>query len=55
MRDTLGVRPYEVKKQGSKYVVSFYPISENAKNPDAVLFRLTLSKDDLKKLSKIAV
>ena len=54
MRDTIGGRPYEVKKAGSKYVISFYPMSENVKNPDAVLFRLTLTKDDLKKLSKIA-
>ena len=54
MRDTIGGRPYEVKKSGSKFVISFYPISESAKNPDAVLFRLTLSKEELKKLAKIA-
>lgn len=54
MRDTLGGRPYEVKKDGSKHVVSFYPQAKNAKNPDAVMFRLTLGKDDLKKLAKIA-
>lgn len=54
MRDTLGGRPYEVKKVGSKYVLSFYPMSDNAKNPDAVLFRLTLTKDELRKLAKIA-
>ena len=54
MRDSLGGRPYDVKKADSKYVVSFYPMSDNAKNPDAVLFRLVLTKDDLKKLAKIA-
>ena len=54
MRDTIGGRPYEVKKAGPKYTISFYPISENAKNPDAVLSRLTLTKDELKKLAKIA-
>ena len=54
MRDTIGGRPYEVKKTGSKYTISFYPQAKNAKNPDAVLFRLTLTKEDLKKLSKIA-
>ena len=35
MRDTIGGRPYEIKKTGLKYVISFYPMSENAKNPDA--------------------
>ena len=54
MRDTIGGRPYEVKKDGSKHVLSFYPQTKNAKNPDAVLFRLTLTKDELKKLAKIA-
>ena len=53
MRDTIGGRPYEVKRDGSKYTISFYPQSKNAKNPDAVLFRLVLTKDDLKKLAKI--
>ena len=54
MRDTIGGRPYEAKKDGSRYVLSFYPQTKNAKNPDAVLFRLTLTKDELKKLAKIA-
>ena len=54
MRDTIGGRPYDVKKQGSKYVISFYPMSESAKNPDAVLFRLSLTRDELKKLAKLA-
>lgn len=53
MRDTVGDRPYEVKKSGSKYVITFYPMSKNAKNPDAVLYRIALTKDDLKKLAKI--
>lgn len=53
MRDTLGGRPYEVKKDGSKHVITFYPQIKNPKNPNAVLFRLTLDKEDLKKLAKI--
>ena len=52
MRDTIGGRPYEIKKAGTKYVISFYPQAKNAKNPDAVLFKLTVTKDDLKKLEK---
>jgi len=54
MRDKIGGRPYEVRKDGLRYVISFYPMSESAKNPDAVLFKLTLTKDELKKISKIA-
>ena len=53
MRDKLGGRPYEVKRDGSKYTISFYPQSKSAKNPDAVLFRLTVTKDELRKLAKI--
>ena len=54
MRDTIGGRPYDVKKDGLKYRISFYPQAANAKNPDAVMFRLTVTKEDLKKLAKIA-
>ena len=54
MRDTIGGRPYDIKKTGLKYVLSFYPQTANAKNPDAVLFRLTLTKEELKKLARIA-
>lgn len=53
MRDTLGGRPYDIVKEGNKVTIRFYPQTENAKNPDAVLFRLTLDKADLKKLAKI--
>ena len=53
MRDNLGGRPFSIKKNGSEYIISFYPQTKNAKNPDAVLFRLTLTKDDLKKLVKL--
>ena len=54
MRDTIGGRPYEVTKAGSGYIVKFYPQAKNAKNPNAVIFRLTVTKEELKKLSKIA-
>jgi len=54
MRDTIGGRPFEVEKSVGKYTLKFFPQTENAKNPDAVLFRLTLTKEDLKKLSKLA-
>jgi len=52
MRDKIGSRPYEVKNEGGKKVIKFYPMTENAKNPDLVLFRIHLSKEDVKKLTK---
>lgn len=52
MRDTLGDRPFEISQYGDKITLKFYPITKNAKNPDMVLFRLTMSKADLKKLIK---
>jgi len=54
VRDTLGGRPYEVTSSGGVYTVKFFPIAKGAKNPDAVIFRLTLTREDLKKLAKIA-
>ena len=53
MRDKLGGRPYEIKKIGDKTRIQFYPQIPNAKNPDAVLFRIELSSEDVKKLKKI--
>ena len=55
MRDVIGGRPYEIKKVGSKYMIKFFPQAKNAKNPDAVIFRITLTKDELKKLAKVAI
>jgi len=52
MRDTLGGRPFEVKNEGGKKVIKFFPMTENAKNPDLILFRISLDKNDIKKLNK---
>ena len=51
MRDTLSNgRPFETKKNGSKYEIIFFPIT--GKDPNAHIFRLPgVTKDDLKKLS----
>lgn len=50
MRNMVGERPYEIAKIGGKYTIKFYPMIKGAKNPDRVLFSLTVSKkefDDL--------
>ncbi len=52
MRDKIGGRPFEVKNEGGKKLIKFFPMSENAQNPDLVLFRITLDKNDIKKLTK---
>jgi len=52
MRDTLSGRPFEVRSEGGKKTIKFFPMNDNAKNPDAVLFRITLDKNDIKKLTK---
>jgi len=52
MRDTIGGRPYEIKNQGGKKTIQFFPMNDNAKNPDAVLFRITLDKTDIKKTNQ---
>ena len=53
MRDKIGGYPYEMKKVGGKVVLKFFHRGENVKHPDAVKITLELSKDDIKKLSKL--
>lgn len=53
MRERLGGVPYETKKSGNNLEIRFYPKGENAKNPDGIVFMLSLSNDDKKKLLEI--
>ena len=53
MREKLGEVPFEVKKEGDKTVLRFFPKSSTAKNPDGIVFMLALDKDDKKKLAEI--
>ena len=46
MREKIGDRPYEVTKNGGMYTIKFYPMIKSAKNPDRVLFCLTVSKKE---------
>ena len=53
MREKLGGVPYESKMENGKVVLRFFPKSSSAKNPDGIVFMLTLDKEDRKSLSKI--
>ena len=53
MRERIGGVPYETKKSGGSVEIRFYPKGENAKNPDGIVFMLSLSKEDRKKLTEI--
>lgn len=53
MRDKIGGYPVEIQKEGSKVNLKFFHKGENVKHPDAVKMRLELTKDDIKKLSKL--
>ena len=53
MRDKIGGVPYETKREGGSTVIRFYPKGENAKNPDGIVFMLSLDDGDRKKLSEI--
>ena len=53
MRDKIGGYPIETKKEGNNVIVKFFHKAENVKHPDAVKMTLTLSKEDIKKLSKL--
>ena len=52
-RDRLGGVPYELKKEGGEVKLRFYPKSENAKNPDGIVFVLALDNTDRKKLAEM--
>ena len=52
-RERLGGVPYETEKQGSKVKVRFFPKGENPKNPDSIVFTMTLDKTDKEKIEKI--
>jgi hypothetical protein len=53
MRDKIGGYPIEVTKDGGKVILKFFHKAENAKHPNAVKMSLTLSREDIKKLSKL--
>jgi len=41
------------KKEGGKTIIKFFHAGDNVKHPDAVKITLQLSKEDIKKLSKL--
>jgi len=41
------------KKEGNTVILKFFHKAENVKHPDAVKMALTLTRDDIKKLSKL--
>ena len=52
-RERLGECPYEVTKEDGKIKFRFFPKSENARNPNSIVFVLALDRDDRAKLKKI--
>ena len=52
MREELGGRPCDITKEGGKIKIVFHPMMASAKNPDAKLFTLKISNDDIVKLKK---
>ena len=53
MRDKIGGYPYETESEDGKLILRFYVKAENAMNPDSVKMTLRLTKEDIKKLSKL--
>ena len=53
MRDKIGGVPYETRKEGGNVTIRFYPKGVNAKNPDGIVFMLSLDGSDRKKLTEI--
>ena len=51
MRETMGARPYELTKSGDTYNIKFYPMKDGAKDPDRVLFSLTVTKKEFESLA----
>ena len=53
MRDKLGSYPFEKSEENGRIILRFFPKSETAKNPNSIVFVLSLDKDDRAKLNKI--
>ena len=53
MRDKIGGYPFEAKKVGGKVILKFFHKGENVKHPDAAKIILELTREDIKKLSKL--
>lgn len=52
-RERLGNYPYELKKDGEKIILRFFPKDPAAKFPDNVVFVLPLDREDKMKLTKL--
>ena len=52
MREEIGGRPCDITKEGDKIKIVFHPMMSSAKDPEAKLFTLKLSNDDIAKLKK---
>ena len=52
MREEIGGRPCDITKEGDKTKIVFHPMMASAKNPDASVFTVKLSSDDIAKLKK---
>ena len=52
-RDRLGGVPYDSTKEGNKIKIRFYPKTENAKNPDSIVFTMLLDETDREKILKL--
>jgi len=52
-RDRLGGVPYDTAKEGKKIKMRFYPKSENARNPDSIVFTMLLDESDKEKILKL--
>lgn len=51
MREKVGARPYEIAKVGDAYTIKFYPMKDGAKDPDRLLFSLTVTKKEFESLA----
>ena len=52
MREEIGGRPCDITKEDGKTKIVFHPMMASAKHPDASMFTVKLSSDDIAKLKK---
>jgi len=52
MRDRIGGKPFEIKSEGGKKTIKFFPMNKDAEHPDLVVFQISLDRNDIKKLIK---
>ena len=53
VKETIGNRPVSITKEGNEIKIVFHPITSGAKHPNAAVFSIKLTKNDVEIIRKM--